>query len=130
MSTTSRQIVLGVGLAGLLIEAVVSHPAFAVNKVTLFKVTTPQDQIVIGLTDKELKQMRGKDAAAVEHALNAAGALSVWEYGQRRGISGEMEQAPLRTVSLKSDANIRVEAFPTKLKVVPIAEEKMTEAAP
>lgn len=38
MSTRSRQTVLAIGLAGLLIDAVSSHPAFAVSRVTLFKV--------------------------------------------------------------------------------------------
>lgn len=130
MSTRSRQIVLGLGLAGLLIEAVLSHPALAVKKVTLFKVTSPTSEIVIGLTHKDLQQLEGKDADAVEKALTRAGVLNVWEYGQRHGISGEIEEAPLRLVRLELSADIRVEPYQTKLKVIPITEEKMTEAAP
>src|SRR5262245_29731902 len=102
MSTMSRQAVLGLGLAGLLIDAVISHPAFAVNKVTLFKVTTPKQEIVIGLTAKELKQLTGKDAGAVAKALREKGMLTAWQYSIQRGASGEMEQAPLRHIQLAS----------------------------
>lgn len=121
MSTTSRQAVLGLGLAGLLIDAVISHPALAVNRVTLFKVTTPKQEIVIGLTAKELKQLTGKDAGAVEKALHENGMLNAWQYSVRRGASGEMEQAPVRQIQLASNDDVHVEAYATKLKVVPIS---------
>jgi hypothetical protein len=128
MSTRSRQTVLALGLAGLLVEAVVSHPAFAVGKVTLFKVVTPQNQIVIGLTKAELAQMEGKTPDAVEKALRSAGALDVWQYGVRRGISGVPEQAPVRKISVSAEPNTHIEAYTTPLKVVSIADEIMTEA--
>jgi hypothetical protein len=121
--------VLGLGFAGLLIDAVISHPAFAVNKVTLFKVTTPKQEIVIGLTAKELKQLTGRNAGAVEKALHESGMLTAWQYSTRRGVSGEMEEAPVRHIRLASSDEIRVEAYPTKLKVVPITEERMDEIA-
>jgi hypothetical protein len=129
MSTTSRHMVLGLGFAGLLIDAVLSHPALAVNRVTLFKVTTPKQEIVIGLTAKELKQLTGKHADAVEKALHESGSLSAWQYSTRRGVSGEMEEAPVRHIRLASSEDIHVEAYRTKLKVVPITEEKMDEIA-
>ncbi len=129
MSTTSRHAVLGLGLAGLLIDAVISHPALAVNKVTLFRVTTPKQEIVIGLTAKELKQLTGSDAGAVEKALHDNGMLNAWQYSVRRGVSGEMEQAPVRHVRLASNDNVHVETYSTKLKVVPITAESLDEAA-
>lgn len=128
MSTTSRHAVLGLGLAGLLIDAVISHPALAVNKVTLFRVTTPKQEIVIGLTAKELKQLTGSDAVAVERALRDSGALNAWQYSVRRGASGELEQAPVRHVKLASNEDVHVEAYSTKLKVVPIAAAGLVQA--
>lgn len=128
MSTTSRQIVLGLGLAGLLVEAIVSHPAMAVDKVALFKVVTPKDEIVIGLTKDELARLPGKDAANVAKALNDTGKMRVWQYGVRRGISGEFEQAPVKQIALVSDTTIRVETYKTQMRVVPITEEKMAYA--
>lgn len=128
MSTRSRQTVLALGLAGLLVEAVVSHPAFAVGRVTLFKVVSPQNEIVIGLTKAELAQMPGKTPDAVEKALRSAGALQVWQYGVRRGVSGVMEQAPVRKIEIAADPAIHIESYLSPLKVVSIADEIMTEA--
>lgn len=128
MSTRSRQTVLALGLAGLLVEAVVSHPAFAVGRVTLFKVVSPQNEIVIGLTKAELAQMRGQTPDAVEKALHSAGALQVWQYGVRRGVSGVMEQAPVRKIEIAADPATRIESYLSPLKVVSIADEIMTEA--
>jgi hypothetical protein len=128
MSTRSRQTVLALGLAGLLVEAVVSHPAFAVGKVTLFKVVSPQKEIVIGLTKAELAQMPGKTPDAVEKALRSAGALQVWQYGVRRGVSGVMEQAPVRKIALSAQSDIHIATYITPLKVVSIGDEILTEA--
>jgi len=127
MSKTSRQIVLGLGLAGLMIDAIASHPAFAVSKVVLFKVVTPQNEIVIGLSRDELRQMDGKTAEAVAKALSTSGALKVWQYGTRRGVSGAMEEAPVRKIGLTADATLRIEPYATQNKVVPIDEERMVD---
>lgn len=129
MSTMSRHAVLGLGLAGLLIDAVISHPAFAVNRVTLFKVTMPKQEIVIGLTARELKELRGKDASAVEKALHEKGVLNAWQYAARRGSSGELEQAPVRHIKLASSDDVHVEAYATKLKVVPVSAGRIDKAA-
>jgi hypothetical protein len=128
MSTTSRHAVLGLGLAGLLIDAVISHPAFAVNKVTLFQVSTPKQEIVIGLTARELKQLMGTDAGAVEKALHDKGMLNAWQYSTQRGPNGEMEQAPVRRIKLASSDDMHVEAYSTKLKVVPVTAGRIHEA--
>jgi hypothetical protein len=129
MSTTSRQIVLAVGLAGLLVEAVVSHPSLAQEKIALFKVVTPQDEIVIGLTKDELARMPGKDSGAVQKVLNDSGEMNVWQYAVRRGVSGEFEQAPLKKIGLSASDDIHVEPYKTQLRVVPITEVNMLEAA-
>lgn len=132
MSTTSRHAVLGLGLAGLLIDAVISHPAFAVNKVTLFQVSTPKQEIVIGLTAKELKQLTGAGAGAgadaVEKALHEKGTLNAWQYSTQRGASGEMEQAPIRRIKLASSDDVHVETYSTKLKVLPVTAGRIHEA--
>lgn len=128
MSTRSRQTVLAIGLAGLLIDAVSSHPAFAVSRVTLFKVVSPQNEVVIGLTKAELAQMKGKTPEAVEKSLRDTGSLQVWQYGVRRGISGEMEQAPVRKIAIADQPEVHVEHYTTPLKVVSIADEILTEA--
>lgn len=127
MSRTSTNIVLGLGLAGLIIEAIVSHPALAVDKVVLFKVVTPQNEIVIGLTQDELAQMPGKDASAVTKVLKDSGSMDVWQYGVRRKASGESEQAPMKKIGLTATPDIHVEPFKTEMRVVPITEERMAD---
>ncbi len=124
----STHIVLGLGLAGLIVEAIVSHPALTVDKVKLFRVTTPDSEIVIGLTKDELAQLPGKDAAAVTKVLGERGAMNVWQYAVRRGVNGEQEQAPVKKFVLTANSALQVEPYKTQLRVVPIAEEKMADA--
>lgn len=120
MSSTSRQTVLAIGLAGLLIDAVASHPAFAPGKVTLFKVVTPRNEIVIGLTRNDLARIRGKTPDAVEKALTSNGRLNVWQYDVRRNGGGELEQTPVRRIDVAADPALHVQAFATQLKVLPV----------
>ena len=74
----SRRWLLGAGfsLAGFILESVMVQPAFAADKVSLFKVITAKDEIVIDVTDSELAKMNG-DAGGIARALAAYGSLSV-----------------------------------------------------
>ena len=128
MSARSRQIVLAVGLTGLLIDAVASHPAFAVNKVTLFKVVTPQNEIVIGLTKAELAQMQGKSAEAVAKTLNDTGELQAWQYETKAGIGGTLEEAPIRKIAVSASPATHIEPYASPNTVLPITDEIMIEA--
>ncbi len=128
MSTRSRQIVLAIGLTGLLIDAVASHPAFAVNKVTLFKVITPQNEVVIGLTRTELAAMQAKTAEAVTKVLNDIGELQAWQYETKAGISGVLEEAPIRKIAVSANADTRIEPYATSRTILPITDEIMIEA--
>ena len=130
MSSTSRQLVLGVGLAGLIVEAVISHPALSVDKVKLFKVTTPKDQIVIGLTRDELDRLPGKNAEGMTKVLRDNGYLKVWQYAVRSGVSGEPEQAPVKPFFLTSNTAVLIEPLKTPMRIVPITDEKMAVAGP
>ena len=46
----SKRLLLGLGAATLIMESVVIQPAFAADKVSLFKVITAKDEIVIGIS--------------------------------------------------------------------------------
>ena len=114
----------GLGLAlACLMGSAMAGPAAAADKVSLFKVITAKDEIVIGLTAEELAQMDG-NAGGVAKALVAKGSLSVWRYAVRKAASGDLEQAPLHKVGLISAESLRVEPYATPLKVVPIEEAK------
>jgi len=110
-------------LACVTMESLLVHPVFAADKVSLFKVITAKDEIVIGLTDDELAKMDG-GAAGIAKALVARGSLGVWQYAVRKAASGDLEQAPLRKIGLIAVESLRVEPYATPLKVLPIDDAK------
>ena len=120
----SHRLLLGLGVAGLILESVMTYPALASDKVSLFKVITTKDEIVIGLTDDELAQIDGRNAGGVARQLAAKGSMSVWQYAVRKASSGDLEQAPLRQIGLLSHESLRVEPYSSPIKVIPIGEAK------
>lgn len=126
MSKLSKQALLGIGLAGLLFETI-ARPALSVEKVSLFKVTTPRGDIVIGLTYEELEKLKGHDADAVAKAIASQGALDVWQYGERKDGKGEVTHVPTKFVGLQWRDAIRIENFQTRSKVIPISDYSMRQ---
>ena len=124
MPPTSSRLLLGIGLAGLIMECSVIQPAFAADQVSLFKVITAKDEIVIGLTDDELAQLEGNNAGGIARMLVAKGSMSVWQYAVRKAPNGDLEQAPLRQVGLIASESLRVEPYASPLKVIPIEDAK------
>ena len=120
----SKRLLLGLGLAGLIMESVVSGAAFAADKVSLFKIITAKDEIVIGLSDDDLAQVDGKNAGGIAKMLVAKGSMSVWQYAVHKSSTGDLEQAPLHRIGLISTDSLRVEPYATPLKVLPIDESK------
>ena len=89
------------------------------NKVSLFKVVTVKDEIVIGLSEDEMKALGGSDASAVAHALVQKGDMMVWQYNVHRGPNGDMQQAPTAKIGLLANASLRVEPYTTPYAIVP-----------
>ena len=119
----SKRLLLGLGLATLIMESIVIQPALAADKVSLFKVITAKDEIVIGISEGDLAQMEG-NAGGVAKALVAKGSMSVWRYAVHKSATGDLEQAPLHKIGLIASDSLRVEPYPTPLKVLPIDESK------
>jgi len=124
MPLKSRKLLLGLGLAGLIMESVVSLPAFAADKVSLFKVVTIKDEVVIGLSDADLAQVEGQNAGGIAKMLAAKGSMSVWQYAVHKSATGDLEEAPLHRIGLLAHDSLRVEPYPSPLKVLPIDESK------
>ena len=120
----SKRLLLGLGLAAFLMESLVIQPALAADKVSLFKVITTKDEIVIGISEADLAQMEGQNAAGVAKALVAKGSMSVWQYAVRKSAGGDLEQSPLHKIGLIASDSLRVEPYATPLKVLPIDETK------
>jgi hypothetical protein len=119
----SKRLLLGLGLATLITESVVIQPAFAADKVSLFKVITARDEIVIGISEGDLAQMEG-NAGGIAKALVSRGSMSAWRYAVRKSAGGDLEQAPLHKIGLIATDSLRVEPYATPLKVLPIDETK------
>lgn len=88
-------------------------------KTTLFKVVTSRDEIIIGLSDAELKTLGGSDAGAVAQALTQKGSLAVWQYGVKRGPNNEPQQAPTAKIGLVANTSLRVEPYTTPYAILP-----------
>ena len=120
----SKRLLLGIGAATLIMESVVIQPALAADKVSLFKIITAKDEIVIGISDDELAQIDGRNAGGIAKALVAKGSMSVWRYAVHKSATGDLEQAPLHKIGILASDSLRVEPYATPLKVLPIDESK------
>ena len=107
---------------GLLATALVAGNVFAAaaqDQMKLFKVVSPKDEVVVGLSVDEL---RGFGPAAdldnfAQH-LATAGEMSVWQYAVRKDQSGNLQQAPLRRIAVFKNDTMRIEPYTTPLPVV------------
>jgi len=120
----SKRLLCGLGLATLIMESVVIQPAFAADKVSLFKVITAKDEIVIGMSECDLAQIAGRYAGGITKMLVAKRSMSVWRYAVHKSAGGDLEQAPLHKIGLIASDSLRVEPYATPLKVLPIDETK------
>jgi hypothetical protein len=92
--------------------------AFAEPAVTLFKVVTVKDDVVIGLTPSELTAIGGTDAGSVARAIAKSGELTAWQYNVKKNGNGQLEQAPLRRIGILANTSLRVEPVASSLPVV------------
>lgn len=95
-----------------------SQATAAESKVHLFKIVTVKDEIVVGFTPGEISGVETPDASAVGRQLVDHGELSVWQYTVRKNDKGELEQAPLKKISLLKNDSLRIEPYVTPLPVV------------
>jgi hypothetical protein len=120
----SKRLLLCLSAAAFMAASPMIQPASAADKVSLFKIVTVKDEIVIGIPDDELAQLEGKDAGGVAKMLKAKGTISVWQYAAHKSATGDLEQAPLRKIGLIATDSLRVEPYASPLKVLPIDETR------
>jgi ABC-type amino acid transport substrate-binding protein len=117
----SKRAGLGLALACLM-GSMMIEPATAADKVSLFKVITAKDEIIIGINDDQLSTFEAKNAGGVAKHLVEKGTFTAWQYAVRKAEAGALEQAPLRQVGLMSNEALRVEPYTTPLKIVPLPD--------
>ena len=99
------------------IFGVATQSARAADGVKLFKIVSTRDEIVVGVTDKDLSG-EGSDLARLTAKMKAAGQLEVWRYAVRKAANGDLEQAPSTRVMLIFSDTMRIEPYATPLKIV------------
>lgn len=119
VGTISRAQFLRIALAGAV--ALAAPAALAQDAgVKLFKIVSPRDEIVVGVTAKDLGG-DGSDLAKLAGKMKAAGQLEVWRYAVRKADNGDLQQAPSGRVMLIYSDTLRIEPYATPLKVLPPA---------
>jgi hypothetical protein len=111
------------GPARLLIAAslvTLGAAALTQEKTALFKVISSKDEVVIALSAADIAAVGGNDVTHIGRALSGNGELTVWLYATSKAADGQLEQAPLKRVSLIGRDSLRVEPYATPLRVVPV----------
>lgn len=90
---------------------------------SLFKIVTVKDEVIVGLSGDDVAALGGNDVSVIGAALAARGAVTLTQFAVRKGADGELEQAPLRRISILGHDSLRVEPYRTPLRVLPIGQE-------
>lgn len=86
----------------------------------LFKLITPKDEVVIGLTATELRGLgSGPELDNLAKHLATDGQMTVWQYAVRKDQNGSLQQAPLKRIAVFKTDTLRIESYTTPLAIVP-----------
>jgi len=113
-------------LSGALAIATGAAPLAAFGEtqmpVSLFKVVTAKDEVIIGLNVNELRALGGVEkapAGIIASTLASRNELTVWQYAVSRASDGGLQVAPLRQIGLLAHDSLRVEPYSSPLRVLP-----------
>jgi hypothetical protein len=90
--------------------------------VSLFKIVTVKDEVVIGLNTQELQALGGPEkapAGVIASALATRKELTVWQYAVRKAANGDSEMAPLHQIGVLPHDSLRVVPYSTPFAVLP-----------
>ncbi len=113
---------LAAATLGLLIGTATQALAQAQAQVSLFKVVTVKDEVIIGLNAQEIQALGGPEkaaAGAIASALAGRHELTVWQYAVRHGANGDLEVAPLHPIGLLAHDSLRVVPYSSPLAILP-----------
>ena len=100
-----------------------SQPLFAQDKaaIKLFKMITAKDEVVIGLSEEELRSLGPRpDVENLAERLVSVGQITVWQYAVKKAADGALVQAPLRRIAVLKSDTLRIESYnPAPLKALP-----------
>ena len=100
-----------------------SPPVLAQDKaaIKLFKMATAKDEVVIGLSEEELRSFGARpDIDNLAEHLVSTGQITAWQYAVKKAADGALVQAPLRRIAVLKSDTLRIEPYnPAPLKALP-----------
>jgi hypothetical protein len=90
--------------------------------VSLFKIVTVKDEVVIGVNIQELQSLGGPEkapAGIIASALTSRKELTVWQYAVHKAANGDSEMAPMHQIGLLSHDSLRVVPYSTPFAILP-----------
>jgi hypothetical protein len=121
--TSRRDAAIFLGAAVLSLAGIGTALAVAQEKARfkLFKMITAKDEIVIGLSEEELRSFGPRaDVDNLAERLVSAGQIAAWQYAVKKAADGSLVQAPLRRIAILKSDTLRIEPFnPAPLKALP-----------
>ena len=88
--------------------------------VSLFKVITVKDEVVVGLPRETLAGMgHGTPLDVFAAELQRRGQMSAWQYASTKNAQRELVMSALRRVNFFCAGTARIEPYSSSLKVVP-----------
>ena len=88
--------------------------------VRLFKIVSPRDEIVIGVTAQSLHSGTGTEIENLASGLTSKGQISAWQYAVKKGDDGSLRQAPLKQIVVLKHEALPIEPFTSPLPIVGI----------
>lgn len=116
LARAARHLLATAAIAGACVA--LAAGAAAQERVPLFKIVTVRDDIVVGVDAKDAGALGGSDVTALGRTLRDKGEVTLWQYAVRKAADGELEEAPVRRVSILGHDSLRVEPYATRLRVV------------
>jgi hypothetical protein len=93
--------------------------AAAQEQMKLFKIVSPKDEVIIGVTSDELRGFgSATDLDNLAQHLASTGQMTVWQYAVRKDQSGNLQQAPLKRIAVFKSDLLRIEPYTTPLPIV------------
>lgn len=108
-----------IGAAAAVALFAAAGPAAAADPVSLFKVVTTKDDVVIGVTADELQALgQGAEIEVVAKALDSRKFLVAWQYAPGRGPDGSAKELPIRRIAVFAGGLVRIEPYKAANEVV------------
>lgn len=89
------------------------------TKVHLLTVVSNRDEVVIGLSEKEIPALASRPAVGLAADMLASqGRLSAWRYAPTRSDDGSVRLMPIYRVAIFAAGTVRLEPYVTEQEVV------------